>query len=58
LEPTHVLLLSFWVDMKKLGSGTSGLQTAGQEGLFLKPFEPVIAGVFMNRGAVFLFDEA
>jgi hypothetical protein len=34
------------------------LAAGGQEGLFLKPFEPVIAGIFTNHSAVFLFNEA
>jgi hypothetical protein len=29
-----------------------------QEGLFLKPFEPVIAGIFTNHDVIFSFNEA
>jgi hypothetical protein len=34
------------------------LKDGGEEGLFLKPFEAVIANVFTDDGAIFLFDEA
>jgi hypothetical protein len=42
--------------MKKFRRGNQRLTGGGQEGLFLKPFEPVIANVFTDDGAVFLFD--
>jgi hypothetical protein len=56
LEPVLVLLLSFWEGMKKFRRGDQRLADGGQEDLFLKAFEPVIANVFTDDGAVFLFD--
>jgi hypothetical protein len=43
---------------EEAGQRNQGLADSGQEGLFLRPFEPVIAGVFTDDRAVFLFDEA
>ncbi|MDR0374711.1 MAG: hypothetical protein LBH85_03200 [Treponema sp.] len=37
--------------------GSQCLVDGGQDGLFLKALEPVIARVFTDDGAVFLFDE-
>jgi hypothetical protein len=42
---------------KEVGQRDKRLAGGGQEGLFLKPFEAVIANVFTDDGAVFLFDE-
>jgi hypothetical protein len=43
---------------EEVQEGDQGFVDGGQEGLFLKALEPVIAGVFTDDGAVFLFDEA
>jgi hypothetical protein len=42
---------------EKVKQGDQRCIDSGQAGLFLKPFEPVVADIFTDDGAVFLFDE-